>query len=75
MACRLFGANPLSEPTMTYCQLDHKKHILMKCYLKFKSFIQGEAFENIAYEIAAILSQPQCVNALVIYHILALHHW
>ena len=38
MACRLFGTKPLSEPMMTYCQFDHKEHISMKHYLKFRSF-------------------------------------
>ena len=37
MACHLFGAKPLSEPTMTSCQL-HPSHISMKFYLVFKSF-------------------------------------
>ena len=26
-ACRLFGAKPLSEPMLSYCQLDLKEHI------------------------------------------------
>ena len=43
MACRLngrpaHGAKPLSEPVLTYCQLDPKEHISMKFYLKFKYF-------------------------------------
>ena len=41
MAYYLFGAKPLSEPVMTYCQLNHnmhKEHISMKYYLKFKNF-------------------------------------
>ena len=38
MVCRLFGAKPLSEPMLPYCQLDPKGHISMKCYVKFKSF-------------------------------------
>ena len=36
----------------------------MKYYLKFNSFIQENAFENIVCEMAAILSEPQCVNSL-----------
>ena len=35
---QIFGAKPLSEPMMTYCQLNHKEHISMKYYLKFRSF-------------------------------------
>ena len=38
MACGLDGAQPLSEPMLTYCQLDPKQHISMKFYLKFKYF-------------------------------------
>ena len=51
MACRLFGAKPLSEPKLLYCQLDHMEHISSKLYLKFKDFIQGNAPENV--EMAA----------------------
>ena len=35
MACGLFGAKPLSEPMLPYCQLHPKEHISMKFYLKF----------------------------------------
>ena len=38
MACRLDGAKPLSEPMLTYCQLDPKEHISMKFHLKLKYF-------------------------------------
>ena len=38
MACRLFGAKPLSEPMPPCCQLDPKEHISVKFCLKFKSF-------------------------------------
>ena len=38
MACRLFGAKPLSEPMLPYCQLDPTEHISMKFYSKFRSF-------------------------------------
>ena len=30
MACRMFGAMPLSEPLATYYQLDPKEQILLK---------------------------------------------
>ena len=42
MAGRLFGAKPLSEPILTYCQLDLKEHISMK----FKVFIQENALQK-----------------------------
>ena len=38
IACCLDGAKPLSEPMLTYCQLDPKEHISMKFYFKFKYF-------------------------------------
>ena len=38
MACHLIEDNPLSQPIIVYCQLDHKEHISMKFYLKFKRF-------------------------------------
>ena len=38
MACPLSGARPLSEPMMTYCQLNPREHISMKYCLKFKCF-------------------------------------
>ena len=36
MACCLDGAKPLSKPMLTDCQLNPKKHISMKFYLKFE---------------------------------------
>ena len=39
MAWRRPGVKPLSEPKMTYCQLDHSKHISMKFYFKFNYFL------------------------------------
>ena len=38
IASRLDGAKPLSEPILTYCQLNPKESISMKFYLKFKYF-------------------------------------
>ena len=38
MDCRLDGTKPLSEPMLTYCQLEPREHISMKLYLKFKYF-------------------------------------
>ena len=59
MANRLFGAKPLSEPMLPYCQLDPKEHISVKFHLKS---IQVNALENVICKMAAISSQPQCVN-------------
>ena len=38
MACHLFGAMPLPEPMVKYCQLDPSEHISIKFHLKFKTF-------------------------------------
>ena len=38
MACRLFGAKPLSEPMLVYCQLDSWKQFLMKFESEFYHF-------------------------------------
>ena len=64
MTCRLFSAKPLSDPVMTYCQLNHEEHISKQHCLKFKSFHSSKAFEDIVCEMAAILSQLQSVNRL-----------
>ena len=36
MACRLFGAKPLPEPMMTYCQLDPKEQTSVQFKWKYK---------------------------------------
>ena len=38
MACRLFGAKPLPEPMLTYCQLNHWEETSVKSEWKFKTF-------------------------------------
>ena len=38
MACCLFGATPLSETMLTWCQLYHWEHILVKFCSKFNYF-------------------------------------
>ena len=48
MACRLFGTKPLSEPMMTYCQLDPKEYISMKYYLNCKRFSFKKMHLNIS---------------------------
>ena len=62
MACRLFGAKPLSKPMQGYCQLDHEEQISVKFQSKYKFFIHENAYENIICEMAAILSRGRWVN-------------
>ena len=45
MACRLIGANPLSEPMLEYCWLNTYEQTWVKFYGDFKSFIQKIVFE------------------------------
>ena len=39
MACRLFGAKPLPEPKMAYCQLDRQEKREYFFLLKIKHFL------------------------------------
>ena len=54
MAYCLFGAKPLPEPVLTYCQFDHWEETSMKFELKF--VIHENAFENVVCEMVAILA-------------------
>ena len=63
MACRLFGAKPLSRPILDNCQWDPKEHISIKSYLKIKR-VHRKAFENVLCRLSAILSWLQCLNTL-----------
>ena len=45
IACHLFGAKPLAEPKLDYCQLDSLKQISMKFESEFYHFHSTNAFE------------------------------
>ena len=60
MVCRLFGANPLSETMLTYCQLGYNEHISMKLW-NLAVYIFENTLENIC-KIETIFSWTQCVN-------------
>ena len=64
MACRLSGAKPLSEPMLSYCQLDPKEHISVKFHLNLKVFIHGNSPENVVCQSGGHLARPQCVIKL-----------
>ena len=65
MACHLFSTKLLSDPMMPYCQLDPYEHISKEIFVEnSKVFIQENALENVACEMAAILSWPQFKNTL-----------
>ena len=65
MAWQQTGTKPLSEPMMTYCQLDSKEQTSVNFQSNTTIFIQENAFENAVHEMAAILSRPQCVNIIL----------
>ena len=56
MACRLFGAKPLSKPMLDYCRLGPKEQTSVKFIQNIKLFIHENASENIVCEMAAVLS-------------------
>ena len=64
MACRLFGAKPLSKPMLGYCQLDPQEQSSVKLYANTKHFIHENASETIVCEMAAILSRGRWVKVL-----------
>ena len=61
-ACHLAGAKPLSEPMMEYCSLDLGNKFQWKFHPNTTIFIQENAFENVVWEMAVILPQPQYVK-------------
>ena len=46
MACRLFGAKPLPEPMLAYCQLDLWEQISVKFELEFYHFLFRKCIWN-----------------------------
>ena len=63
MACRIFGANPLSKLMLGFYQLDKLRNKLQWYFSqKSKFFIQENAFENVVCEMAAILSRKRWVK-------------
>ena len=57
MACRLFGAKPLSKRMLGYCQLNPLKLTSVKFESKYKLFIHENARESVVCEMTAILSR------------------
>ena len=55
MACRLFGAKPLSELMLRYCQLILWDQTSVTFCSKFKHFNLENLFENVPCQVAAIL--------------------
>ena len=59
MACRLFGAKPLSEPMLGYSQLDQQGQSYNQ---NINIFIHENASENIVFETTAILFRERGVK-------------
>ena len=58
MACLLFGARPLPDPVLIYCQLDPQEQTSVNIRIKMHTFfINEKAFENVVCEFATILSR------------------
>ena len=60
MACRLTGAKSLSEPMLEYCIVNWTLGNKLQWNLNQNScvFIHENAFENVVWKMAAILSRP-----------------
>ena len=66
MACRLDGTKPLSEPMVTYCQLEPKEHISMKFYLKFIYFHSRKCIWTCCLQNGSHFVQGGWVNSLTL---------
>ena len=60
-----FGAKPLPEPTLFYCQLDSYEQSSVKYLSKHRFFFYKKKVENVVCKITAILFQPHCVKIIV----------
>ena len=59
MACRLVGAEPLSEPMLEYCYWTLRNNLQENCSRNSYIFIQENAFENVVCKMADILSMER----------------
>ena len=59
------STKPLSGPMLTYCNLRRLRPKFSEIWIKQNTtiFLQEIDFENVICKMAAILSQPKCVNA------------
>ena len=73
MACRLIGAITLSETMLSHCQLDPKKHISGRFYLKFKSFRSRKYTWKFRLRNDVHFVSPQCDDE--VHHIWSMRMW
>ena len=64
MVCRLPGAKPLSEPMSIINQTLGNK-LQWNLNRNWYNFIHKNAFQNVVWKMATILSWPQCANVKV----------
>ena len=63
MACRLFGAKPLSKPMLGYCWLDNEEQTSVYFfYQNTKKYIYKNISQIIVCEMADILSRGRRVK-------------
>ena len=66
MACRLFGAQPLSEPMLDYCQLDPCEHKSVKFKSKYNNFHWRKCIsECFLQNVGCLVSASMCWIALI----------
>ena len=63
MACRLFGAKPLSEPILNYHQLSPYKHNTVKHWYKYKSFHRRKCPSCLGMDV----SMSKCAQQITMY--------
>ena len=64
MACRPFGATPLSESTLPYCQLDPKEHISVNFCSKLKTLYS----RKYPSKMSSAKWRPFCLGFHVLHH-------
>ena len=57
MACRIFGAKPLSKPMLCYWKLDAQEQATVKLQSKYKTPIHENASDSIVCKMVTILSR------------------
>ena len=66
MACRLFGATPLSERMLYYCQLGHWEQISVNLDLKFKPFHSRKCIWKCRLaNVGHVASASRCLRVLM----------
>ena len=64
MACRLFGANPLSKPMLGYCIVNWtlRSKLQWNYNQNAKLFVRENAYENVACDMVTIFSRGKWVK-------------